>query len=80
MSDGFWAVFGCGALFGMLMSVLIMGLVRCKDESDDIDLDMRLYVPSRDRDRSRNQRNCKQLDAEKEILRHAEKLGVKIGE
>ena len=80
MSDSFWAVFGCGALFGMLMSVLIIGLVRCKDESDDIDLDMRLYVPVRDRDRGRTQRNSKQLEAEKEILRQAEKLGVKIGE
>ena len=60
MSDGFWAVFGCGALFGMLMSVLIMGLVRCKDESDDIDLDMRLYVPVRDRDRGGSESNDKQ--------------------
>ena len=79
MSDSFIAILGMGFLAGAIVTLIILGAI--KDERvDDIDLDMRIYVPHRDRDRGRNQRNCKQLDAEKEILRHAEKLGVKIGE
>lgn len=81
MSDSFIAIFGTGLLTGATLTLLILLLAGGKDERHTyIDTDMRIYVPHRDRDRGRNERNCKQLDAEKEILRHAEKLGVKIGE
>lgn len=79
MSDSFIAILGMGFLAGAIVTLIILGAVH-DERANDIDLDMRTYIPVRDRDRGRNQRNCKQLDAEKEILRHAEKLGVKIGE
>lgn len=43
----------------------------------DIDLDMRIYVPSRCRDRSSNNRSVKQLEEIKEL---AKKINVKLGE
>lgn len=81
MSDSFIAIFGTGLFTGVALTLIILLLTGGKnDRHTYVDTDMRIYVPHRDRDRGRNQRNSKQLDAEKEILRHAEKLGVKIGE
>ena len=53
-----WAVFGL--IVGVLISVLV------KRESDD-DSDIRVYVPSRDRDRSGDNGDIESMDAEEVI-------------
>ena len=52
MSDSILAIFGMGSLFGMLMTVAIIGALW--NGKVDGDSDVRVYIPSRDRDRSRN--------------------------
>ena len=53
MSDSILAVFGMGWLFGIMTTVLIVGAVKGERELDR-DNDVRIYIPCRDRDRSRN--------------------------
>lgn len=61
MSDGFIAIFGTGILTGATLTLLILLIAGRKDErADDIDLDMRTYIPVRDRDRSGSERVNKQ--------------------
>jgi len=80
MSDSFWAVFGCGALFGMIATIAIIGLTRSEHEKHYIDTDMRIYIPSRDRDRSGDIGCDKRLEAEeREIRERAERMNIKIG-
>ena len=53
MSDNILAIFGMGSLFGMLMTVAIIGALWNDDRNKrahDIDLDMRIYTLSRDRE------------------------------
>jgi len=81
MSDSFIAILGMGFLAGASVTLIIIGAIYGSDKRQhDIDLDMRIYVPHRNRDRGCDKRNDKQLEAEKEIKERAEKLGVKIGE
>lgn len=57
MSDSFIAILGMGFLVGASVTLIILGAIYGSDKRQhDIDLDMRVYVPSRDRDRSRNNR------------------------
>ena len=52
MSDNILAIFGMGSLFGMLMTVAIIGALWNDHDkrAHDIDLDMRIYTPHRDRE------------------------------
>ena len=82
MSDSITAVFSIGWLAGAISALAIIGVTaherRNKRQlgSDYISIDS---IPDRNRDRSRSNGSDKQLDAEKEILEHAKKLGVRIG-
>ena len=67
MSDSFIAIFGAGLFTGVALTLIILLLTGGKDErSDDIDLDMRTYIPVRDRDRSGSERVNKQDEGRKE--------------
>lgn len=82
MSDSFIAIFGTGILTGATLTLLILLIAGGKDErADDIDLDMRTYIPSRDRDRSGSHGRNLRLAAETEALKeHAKRLNIKIGD
>lgn len=57
MSDSFIAIFGTGLLTGVALTLIILLITRRNDErNNDIDLDMRLYIPMRDRDRGCSER------------------------
>lgn len=57
MSDSFIAIFGAGLFTGVALTLIILLLTGGKNERHTyIDTDMRTYVPSRDRDRSGNNR------------------------
>lgn len=61
MSDSFIAILGMGFLSGAIVTLIILGAI--KDErANDIDLDMRLYVPMRDRDRRSDKRSDEQME------------------
>lgn len=82
MSDSFIAIFGTGILTGATLTLLILLIAGGRNErTDDIDLDMRTYIPSWDRNRSgshgRNSRMATETEALKE---HAKRLNVKIGD
>ena len=82
MSDSILAVFSIGWLAGVVTAVITIGVIKGerynkRQHGDDfIRIDL---IPCGDRDRSRSNGSDKQLDAEKEILEHAKKLGVRIG-
>ena len=65
-------------LIGVPIVVLTLGIgwLMNDEREPDIDLDMRIYVPSRCRDRSCDNRHDKQVEEVKEL---AKKLNVKIG-
>ena len=83
MSESITAIFSLGWISGVISALIFMGVI--KDErrnkrqlkSDYISVDL---IPVGDRDRSRSDRSYKQLEAEKEIIEHAKRLGIKIGE
>ena len=50
MSDSFIAILGMGFLAGAIITLIIIGAIT-DERVDDIDLDMRTYIPVRDRDR-----------------------------
>lgn len=79
MSDSIIAILGMGFLSGAIVTLIILGAVH-DERANDIDLDMRLYVPHRDRDRRSDKRDDEQMEAEREIEKHAERLGIKIGD
>ena len=79
MSDSFIAILGMGFLAGAIITLIIIGAIT-DERVDDIDLDMRLYVPHRDRDRRSDKRDDEQMGAEQEIKEHAKWLGIKIGD
>ena len=57
MSDSFIAIFGTGLLTGVALTLIILLLTGRKDERDTYtDVDMRIYVPHRDRDRGSSER------------------------
>jgi len=69
MSDSFWAVFGCGILTGIIMTLVITILTKGEDTDgehdkrfNDIDNDLRVYVPVRCRRRCGDKRGDKQMD------------------
>ena len=82
MSDSFIAIFGTGLLTGATLTLLILLLAGRKDErTDDINLDMRTYIPSWDRDRGGSHGRNSRLAAETEALKeYAKRLNVKIGD
>ena len=64
MSDSFIAVLGMGFLAGVTLTLIMLGVNYAMDNNKrqcGTDIDMRLYVPSRDRDRSRVKRSDKQM-------------------
>lgn len=83
MSDSITAVFSMGWIAGVVTAAGIIGVTvherhnKRQSDADYIHIDS---VPVRDRDRSRCDRSDRQAQAEKEILEHAKRLGVKIGE
>ncbi len=79
MSDSIIAVLGMGFLAGVTLTLIMLGVSYALDNKRQhgTDLDMRIYVPSRDRNRSGNNRRLERLEAE--IEREAERLGVKLG-
>lgn len=79
MSDSFIAVLGMGFLAGIVTTLTMIGVINVRDNKRlcTNDSDMRLYIPSRDRDRSGNNRRLERLEAE--IEREAKRLGVKLG-
>ena len=82
MGDSFIAIFGTGLFTGVALTLIILLLTGRKDErADDIDLDMRIYVPHRDRDRGGSHGRNPRLAAETEALKeHAKRLNIKIGD
>lgn len=82
MSDSFIAIFGTGLFTGVALTLIILLLTGGKDErTNDIDLDMRTYIPSWDRDRGGSHGRNSRLAAETEALKeHAKRLNVKIGD
>lgn len=82
MSDSFIAIFGTGLFTGVALTLIILLLTGRKDErADDIDLDMRTYIPVRDRDRSGSHGRNSRLATEAEALKeHAKRLNIKIGD
>ena len=56
MSDGFIAVLGMGFLMGVVTTLTMIGVINVRDNKRQCtnDRDMRIYVPSRDRDRGGN--------------------------
>jgi hypothetical protein len=75
-------IFGIGILTGATLTLLILLIAGGKDErADDIDLDMRIYVPHRDRDRGGSHGRNSRLATETEALKeHAKRLNIKIGD
>lgn len=82
MSDSFIAIFGAGVFTGVALTLIILLLTGGKNErNNDIDLDMRIYVPHRDRDRSGSHGRNSRLATETEALKeHAKRLNIKIGD
>lgn len=82
MSDSFIAIFGTGLLTGATLTLLILLLAGGKDERHTyIDTDMRIYIPSWDRDRSGSHGRNSRLATETEALKeHAKRLNIKIGD
>ena len=59
MSDGFFiAVLGAGFLAGIVLTLIMLGVSYGMDNKRELgtDNDMRVYIPSRDRNRSGNKR------------------------
>ena len=82
MSDSFIAVFGTGILTGATLTLLILLIAGGKnDRHTYIDTDMRIYVPSRNRNRGGSHGRNSRLASETETLKeHAKRLNVKIGD
>lgn len=82
MSDGFIAIFGTGILTGATLTLLILLLAGGRDERHSyIDTDMRIYVPSRHRNRGGSHGRNSRLATETEALKeHAKRLNIKIGD
>lgn len=82
MSDSFIAIFGTGILTGATLTLLILLIAGRKDERDTYtDLDMRTYVPSRNRNRGSSHGRNSRLAAETQALKeHAKRLNIKIGD
>ena len=59
-------MFCFGIFVGMILAVIFIAggavYARNTEKSNDVDSDCRVYVPSRDRDRSGNQRDNQQVD------------------
>lgn len=59
-------MFCFGIFAGMILAVIFIAggalYARTTERSNDVDTDCRVYVPSRDRDRSGNQRDYPQVD------------------
>lgn len=67
MSDGFIAVFGMGFLAGVTLTLIMLGVSYGMDNKREhgTDTDMRIYIPSRDRNRSGNKRMAEIASEEK---------------
>ena len=83
MSDSIVAILGMGFIAGVTLTLICLGVSYGVDKDNskrqhDIDLDMRVYVPSRLRNRSGNNGRLERLETE--IEKEAQRLGVKIGE
>ena len=82
MSEGFTAIFSFGMVIGMFVGGFITGVAinegifkgQHTDDYHSID-----FIPRGDRDRSGDNRRDKRLEAEKAVIEHAKRLGVKIG-
>jgi hypothetical protein len=65
MSDSIVAILGVGFLAGVTLTLIMLGVSYAMDNNKRQrrdDTDMRIYVPSRDRDRSGNKRGDKQME------------------
>ena len=65
-------MFCFGLMGGMILAVIFIAggalYARNTEKSNDVDSDIRVYVPSRDRDRSGNQRDNPQVDEVIDVL------------
>lgn len=62
MSDSMVALFSMGAMFGMFLSIFILAIAENdykgnSGKQSDTDSDMRIYIPSRDRNRCSDKRS-----------------------
>lgn len=63
MSDSFIAIFGTGLFTGVALTLIILLLTGGRNERHSyIDADMRIYVPSRNRNRGGDERGDKQVE------------------
>ena len=67
-------MFCFGLMGGMILAVIFIAggalYARNTEKSNDVDSDIRVYVPCRDRDRSGYQRDNPQMDEEREIIKY----------
>lgn len=65
-------MFCFGIFAGMILAVIFIAggavYARNTEKSNDVDSDIRVYVPCRDRDRSGNQRDNQQVDEVIDVL------------
>ena len=82
MSDSFTAVFCFGMVAGIFIGSFVTGVIvsegihKGQHTNDYHSIDS---IPRGDRDRSWDYRRDKRLEAEKAVIEHAKRLGIKIG-